>query len=216
MTRYLSDQERRNLDIRIAETEKKTGVQVVCAVVERCDTYNELPWKAFALGASFAGLGVVFLNLAKPEWASPVFPLLAIIATLAVGAGFALMCVGVPAVARLFLNAHTAEVEVRQYAESLFLSRELFATHARTAVLILISLFERRVLVLPDTGLAACLGGEVLQKIITDMTGALESGQVSKALEKGLDNLEHVLAATAADRSQVNEIPNAVIEEKGQ
>jgi uncharacterized membrane protein len=47
-----------NLDQRIAEVEKLTGVQIVIAVIERSDAYPELPWKAFALGAAVAGLAV--------------------------------------------------------------------------------------------------------------------------------------------------------------
>ena len=52
MKRTLTDLERNGLDQRVAEAEKRTGAQVVLAVVKRSDTYAELPWKAFALGAA--------------------------------------------------------------------------------------------------------------------------------------------------------------------
>jgi putative membrane protein len=58
MERILSDQERGRLNRLITEAEKHTKTQIVLAVIKRCDAYPELPWKAFALAASIAGLSV--------------------------------------------------------------------------------------------------------------------------------------------------------------
>ena len=49
MKQILNNQERSQLDRRIAEVEKRTGAQIVLAVIERSDSYAEIPWKAFAL-----------------------------------------------------------------------------------------------------------------------------------------------------------------------
>ncbi len=62
MKQILSDQERSYLDGRVTETEKRTGTQIVLSVIQRSDAYAELPWKAFALGASVAGLILLLLN----------------------------------------------------------------------------------------------------------------------------------------------------------
>jgi len=142
MNQILSDQERRHFDQRIAVAEKRTGAQIVLAVIERSDSYAELPWKAFALGVSMTGLMVSILNLARPEWSSGTAALLAVVTTLAAGAACALLTVYLKGFARWFLSDHRADVEVRQYAESLFLSRELFGTRPRTGILLLVRLFE--------------------------------------------------------------------------
>ncbi len=212
----LNNDERIRLDRRIADAEKRTGAQIVLAVIERSDTYSELPWKAFALGASLAGLSVSVLDLLRPGWTSGIAALIAVVLLLAAGAASALLCVYVPRFARLFLDAHRAEVEVRQYAESFFLSREVFATRRRTGVLLLVSLFERQVVVLPDTGLGQRLSQEALQRIITRMTIALASGQVARALEDGLSSLEEVLTVTAPGESGENELADEIAEVEGQ
>lgn len=215
MKHILTDQERIELDRRVADTEKRAGAQIVLAVVKRSDTYAELPWKAFALGAAVAGSGTVLLDLLRPEWNSGVAVLFAVVATLAAGAACALLCVAVPGFARFFLDAHRREVEVRQYAHSLFLSREVFATRGRIGVLLLVSTFERQVVLLPDTGLAKRLSREAMHDIVARMTAALAGGQVCLALENGLQGLEEHLAATAAGAARANELPNVIIEEKG-
>ncbi len=215
MKHILTDQERKRLDQRVAEVEKRTNAQVVLAIVKRSDSYAELPWKAFALGAAVAGAGAVLLDLLQPGWDSRFTALLAVMATLAAGAVCALVCIGAPGIARIFLDAHRAETEVRQYAQSLFLSREIFATRERTGILLLVSMFERQVVVLPDSGLDKRLGREALRGIIARMTIALAAGQPAQALENGLQGLEENLATPAIAASGGNELPDALIEEKG-
>jgi putative membrane protein len=130
----------------------------------------------------------------------------------------ALLSLYMPKFARLFLAAHRAEAEVRQYAESLFLSHELFSTRRRTGILLLVSLFERQVILLPDKGLSKRLSQKAMQKIITQMTPILASGQVPRALEKGLLKLAEILAVKKRGKprkSRKNELRNEIIEEKG-
>jgi len=215
MKQILNDQERSHLDRRIAEVEKRTGAQIVLAVIERSDSYAELPWKAFALAVSVTSLFVFFLQVLWSEWPSSTTVLVALVTTLAAGSVCALMTVYLQWFARLFLNVHRREVEVRQYADSLFLSHQLFATRKRSGILLLVSLFERQVIVLPDKGISTRLRREAMQEIISLMTPSLSSGLVARALEEGLEKLEHILAETATGEAFENELPEEIIEEKG-
>jgi putative membrane protein len=215
MKHALTDPERNQLNQRIAAVEKRTGAQIILAIVERSDSYAELPWKAFALGASIGGRLVSVLSLLRPEWTSSATVLTAVVTTLASGAIAALLCVFVPGFARLFLHAHRAELEAQEHAKSLFLSHELFATHKRTGLLLLVSLFERHVVILPDTGLDKRLSKDEIQRAIAQMAPILASGQVALALERGLSNLEGILVVSAPGRSTKNELPDEIIEEKG-
>lgn len=212
MKHAMNDQERLRLNQQVADVEKNADVQVVLAVVDRCDVYAELPWKAFALGASVAGFLIALLNMLGSRCVHCASVLIAVPATLAVGVVSALLCIMVPAFARLFLDTTRAEVEARQYAESLFLSRELFATRRRTGILVLVSLFERRVIILPDIGLKERLSQNAIQEVIACMTTPLASGQIAYAFKKGLNRLESILAVTATGKPGENELPDGIIE----
>lgn len=215
MRHTLSIEERSQLESHIAGVEARTGAQIVLAVIERSDSYAELPWKAFALGTSLAGLVVLVMNLLWPLTSSVTAAFLAIVMMLAAGAGFALLCIFVPDFACLFLHAHRADMETRQYAESLFLSRQLFATHERKAVLLLVSIFERRIVMLPDTGLTGQLNHAAIDLIIKHMRVYFKAGQTAQALYAGLTKLEEILSDNARPESSVNELPDNIIEEKG-
>jgi len=218
MKSILSESDRNRLDQRIAEAEKRTGAQIVLAIVRRSDSYAELPWRAFALGASIAGLLVCIADAFSGGWNFVATSLIPVAAILGAGAAFALLAVPVPRFARLFLSGHRAETEVRQYAESLFLRRELAATAGRTAVLLLVSLFERRVVLLPDKGLGSRLTDDAMRDTIAKMIPPLAKSDVRLALETGLERLSQALESSApgvSAGSGKNELPDQIIEEKG-
>lgn len=210
MKQTLSEEERDSLNRKVAAAERRTGAQIVLAIIERSDSYAEIPWKAFALGTSGAGLLVLLMNLMWPLPDTFMAALLAVVIMLAAGAGFALLSVFVPDFARLFLHFHRAEVETMQYARSLFLSQELFATPKRRAVLLLVSLFERRIVVIPDAGFNLKINHDATEKIIAHMRAFLKSGKTAQALETGLKKLEEVILSDGSS----HELPN-VIEERG-
>ncbi len=218
MKPILSDLDRQRLDQRVKETEKRTGAQIVLAVVQRSDAYTEIPWIAFALGASMAGLWVCLRIALSSGWFSQIENLISVGAILGTGAVFALLTVLIPAFARVFLLRHRAETEVRQYAESLFLRRELFATTERTGILLLVSLFERRIVLLPDKGIESRVSENAMKEVIGEMIQLLKRNHLSDALETGLEHLSQCLTSstfTPSIGSRKDELPDQIIEEKG-
>ncbi|MBN1470424.1 MAG: TPM domain-containing protein [Syntrophaceae bacterium] len=215
MRHTLTNEERSQLEHHVETAEARTGTQIVLSVIERSDNYAELPWKSFALGASLTGFVFFIINLLWPLKSSVVAAFLAIVMILAAGAVFALLCVFVPDFARLFLSSRRADEETHQYAESIFLSRQLFATRERKAVLLLVSLFERRIVVLPDSGLKSQLNREAIDTVIHNMRGYLKAGQTARALDTGLVKLEEFLSGKTPPELSLNELSNDIIEEKG-
>jgi len=122
-----------------------------------------------------------------------------------------------PPFARLFLRPHRRDEEVRHYAESLFLARGLVDTRDRTAVLILVSLFERRIEIHADTGCRSRVGEADWQSVITRMTPHLRAKRPFAALEEALSAVDALLLATGfqAQPGGTNELPNRPIEERG-
>lgn len=203
----LSDTERNTLTERAARLEARTGVQVVATVVGKCDAYPEIPWKAFALASALAALASVF-------WRQNA--VLAILTFLGAGAAAALASVFLPAFARLFVDATRLEAETRQYAASFFLAHDLTRTQQRSGILMLVGVFERTVVILPDSGIRDRIAETELQEVIARMTPQLAAGRIAPALRDGLDALEALLAARGfAGGTGGDEIAQEVIEEKG-
>jgi putative membrane protein len=214
---FLSTAEADEINAQVGRLESRTGVQVVTAVVGKSDSYAELPWKAFALGAAFAGLGLVLADMRWPQWVTSHTALVHTTTMLGAGAASTLLAVFVPSFARLFLRTTHRDLEVRQHAESLFLTRELFKTRGRTGVLILVSLFERRIEVLPDTGLRERMREADWAAVIARMTPRLRETRPFHALQEGLAALESLLVSKGfrpdAALAGTEQLPNRPIEE---
>ncbi|MFH0758457.1 MAG: TPM domain-containing protein [Bacteroidota bacterium] len=215
MKYILTDSDRTLLDQRIAETEKQTGAQIVLASVVRCDSYAEIPWKAFAIGASVASLVAIGLDLFVLGWLTGTLILFSVAFILATGALSALLAVLFPRFGTLFLSTGRKESETMQYAESLFLSRELFSTEERRGILLLVSRFERQVVILPDKGVRSLLNDEVLKELISNMTIHLRRNELRQALETGLDGIRTALGSPVPGRTGRNELSDEIIEEEG-
>ena len=192
---FLTTAEADAIDAQVARVESRTGVRIVTAVVDKSDTYVELPWKAFALGASLAAFGVLVADTWRPEWVTTNTALLHAVTILGVAGVCALLVVFVPAFGRVFLRATRRDLEVRQHARSLFLTRELFNTRQRTGVLVLVSLFERRIEILPDTGLHDRVSEADWRAVVSRMTPLLREARPFHALQAGLAALEALLVA---------------------
>lgn len=214
MKRILTDDDRDQLDALIATTENRTNTQIVLALIQRSDSYAEIPWKAFGLGSSTAGLLVFLYDLIFNDWHPLMTMVYTVMIILGAGAVLTAMTLLLPGFARIFLAVHRAETEVRQYAESLFLSRELYATARRTGILLLVSLFERKVVILPDKGLNDILTENQLHSIIREMTPLLHQRAARKAFEAGMEKLSVILENGLTGTGK-NELPDEIIEEKG-
>jgi uncharacterized membrane protein len=204
--------EARWIEHRIAEVEAATGVQVVTAVVPIADDYPEAPWRAFALFAAMSALGVWALELAQPDGSTSLALLRHSLAILGAGAAGWILARFVPALRRAFIRDARAQAEVRQCAEALFLTRELFATPARTTVLILVSALERRVVVVPDAGYRGRVSTAEWRGVVEAMRPALHRGRLAEGFEQGLVALQALLVArgfTAGDG--VDRVPNALV-----
>ncbi len=215
MKHMLTDTDRSLLDRRIAETEKQTRAQIVLASVLRSDSYAEIPWKAFAIGVSLASLIMIFLDLFVIGWITNSLILSSLAVIMATGAIFALLSVLIPGFGKLFLSPQRKETETMQYAESLFLSNELFSTEDRRGILILVSQFERQVVILPDKGVRDLLNTEVLEVVISIMTRHLRRNELRQAMEAGLEGIHSALGFEVPDWEDRNELSNEIIEEDG-
>jgi putative membrane protein len=214
---YFTDDEEGRIQSTIEQIEARTGVQVLAAVIGKADHYPEAPWKAFALAASVASLVVAIRAALDPPWIAPVQAVVYAIAVLGVGAAAALATVLLPPLARILVPSARLEGEVEQYARACFLERGIFGTRERTGILVLVSLFERKVVILPDTGLATRLPAEALAAVVAQMRPQLSRGARFAALSAGLAALEKALLAAGLRGAPgaPDEIPTELTEDGG-
>ncbi|MCU0363799.1 MAG: hypothetical protein MUE32_10610 [Bacteroidales bacterium] len=215
MKQTLSVPDKLFLENLVAEAEKQTGVQVVLATTPRSGAYPEIPWKAFSAAASLATLAVFITGTIMAIWSEFAWVLYSFAIILGSSVVSALVAASWPFFSKLFLSDAIAEMETRQHAASLFLSKELYSTTGRKGVLILLSEFERRVVILPDRGLNDILSEKELERIIGLMKPLLAGADFRKALELAISELTAVIAPSLHAAGLKNELSDRIIEDKG-
>jgi putative membrane protein len=209
----LTEQERTTIATRVAALETRTGTQVVAAVVGKSDSYPEAPWKAFALGAAAAALACVIWQFTAPGWAADRPQTGHILVILASGALLALLTILVPPFARLFIDRIRRDVETTQFAQSLFFRRGLGRTRRRVGILLLVSLFERKVVILADEGFDGRIDAHDWAALTGRITFLLRHSTTTMALRAGLEAIEAMLLERGfAGSGIVNELPDAPLE----
>ena len=212
---HLSAEDLAAVAARVREAEAATGGEIVPYVVDASDAYTGASWAAAALGALVGPLVAAVVPELTPLWRawSPLWlPVPSLI-----GAAVALVAVQlVPALRRRLVSAEVLERRVELRAAAAFVDEEVFATRDRTGVLLFVSLFEHRVVVLADAGIHRRVPEGSWERVVAEMVAALRAGEPRRALEDGVRRCGELLAhhGVPLRHDDVDELANRVRREE--
>ena len=168
----------------VATAEGETSGEIVPFVVDASDAYEGTLWKGTALGALGLALLVAVAHALAGLWGGGV--LWIVLPAAAGGALGFLLTAFVPAVKRGLVPQDVLERRVRRRAAVAFLEEEVFSTDDRTGILLFLSLFEHRVVVLGDAGINAKVGEEEWEGITDAIAAGIRQGRPGAALVEGI------------------------------
>lgn len=204
-----SDAEQEAIRTAVAEAEKRTSGEIVPYVVPASDAYANALWKGAAFGALAGPLLALALHRLWDLWGTHLDLWIAVPAAAGAAIGF-LLAAFVPPVKRWLAGDEMLELRTRQRAEMAFLEAEVFRTRDRTGILLFLSLFEHRVVVLADSGIHALVQPGQWEAIAAAIAAGIRAGRAGEALLEAIrscgDLLERHGVARRAD--DVNELPD--------
>jgi putative membrane protein len=187
--------------------EQRTGARLMTVIVDRSDNYPEIAWKAFAalicVHAFIQLIHAIFPPDRIVAWSGPR----TIGFILGTSAFVALLTQLWPPFGRLFLGRLRAAKMTRQHADSLVFRHALFQAPERTGILLLVSLFEGQVVLIPDSGIADLLDQKARQQVIDQMVPILRRADLYQAVAHGLAHLEKILPTTGAQPALKENVP---------
>lgn len=195
----------------IGRAERGTSAEIVAWVTPASDAYPEAPLRGAALGlvATLSLLCVRWFLVA--EW-SAVGPLEAILPPLAGAAVGYATTRWIGPLRRRLVGGARLESAVRGAAESAFLEAEVFATRQRTGLLLYISLFEHRCLVLPDLGVREKVERREWDELARRVADGVRDGRPAPALVEVIERFGSLLEekGLAVAPGDVNELPDTL------
>jgi putative membrane protein len=169
----------------VHEAEKRTSGEIVPYVVGASDDYAEASWRGATLGALAGALTAALVHDLGDFWGGWFAAWVVGPTALGCALGFALAHF-VPALRRRLVDGATLDACVRRRAETAFLHEEVFTTRDRTGILLLVSLFEHRVVVLGDAGINAAVEAKEWESIVAGIVAGIRAGAPAQALVEGI------------------------------
>ena len=81
----------------------------------------------------------------------------------------------------------------RQNAENAFLEEEIFNTRHRTGIMIFISFFEHKVIVMADRGISKVVEQKEWDKIVAELVNHIRSEKIIEGVEAGIKRCGEIL-----------------------
>ncbi len=181
-----------------AQAERDTSGEVVTYVVARSDSYAASCWQAATLGALALSLAASFWHGWGGYWGGAAWLWGTLPTALGAATGFFAVRF-IPPLRRLMTAPETIDRRVGQRAAEAFLEEEVFRTRDRTGILLFLSLFERRVLVLADEGINAQVAPEEWQGLCDQLAAGVRAGSPGAALVAAIDQCGELLRQRGVD-----------------
>jgi putative membrane protein len=193
------------IEAAVREAERVTSGEIVVVVARACDEYGSAGWRCGVLLA----VGVLLaLGLFGPPLA--LAPLVGAQAA-ALLAGHALA--RIPVVRRAFVSEALLQDAAERRAAGAFARHGLHRTAGHTGILLLVALFERRVVVLADEGVHRRLApGHSWQEVVDLALAGIREGRAADGIAAAVRRCGEVLAGPLpAGELEPDEIRLAVV-----
>lgn len=213
--RLFTEQERKQISVRVAEAERQTCAEIVCAVASESGRYDRSEGLlGFVLALLSLGLLHGLHQGGPGSWgAAQLLPLSWEMAALVVG--FVLgnvLGTYFPDLRRPLIGRREMREETLRAAHSVFMRRRLGSTRQQAGVLLYLSLFERQVVVLADEGALQVLGPSGVGELRDLAQQALRRRQPVQAFEESVRRAAQLLAPSLPpDVENPNELPDELV-----
>ncbi len=205
--RFFTPEERKRIRETTQGIESRTAGEVAVMVVESSDHYFEAEVTGGILLASLVSLAATVIFFRSSLWFYIPLSFLAFFPA-------RLLFRKIPPLKSVFLGVHRKEHAVRLRAIRAFYEKGLHRTGKNTGVLFLISLLERKVRVLADSGIHEKIGQETLNKFARHVSLGIRDRRACDALCEAISEAGELLAKHfPATRDDTNELSDDVMTE---
>jgi len=199
----ISAKDEERISAAITEAERNTSGEIVAVLAEQSSRYQHIPFMWAGLFALVIPWPLIYYTWMPVQWIF-LIQLLVFLALLALAWHPRVRTSLVP---KAILNANT-----RRRASEQFLAQNLHTTAGRTGVLIFVSLAEKRVVVIADSGIDALVPQGTWQKIVDELTADISAGRAVEGFERAIKSIGDLLAAHfPPGDADPNELPDHLI-----
>jgi len=214
--RFLSEADRENVRRRVRDVEASTSAEIVPLIRSASSAYRAAVLRgALAAGAVLAA-GATALDAALMPWGALslldlwVYPVVFAICFAVVF----LLSSWIPSLAKLLVSRAEMSAEVAEAAITSFYRHRVSETRGRTGILLFVSVFERRVVVLADAGISAKVPQDTWQQVVDIVLEGIRAGRAADGLCRAITRCGEIVAAQLPILAEdTNELGDLIVED---
>jgi len=204
---FFTQKEKERIQATTNGVESRTIGEVAVMVVDSSDHYPEAEVTGGALLGSLLSLSITALYFHSSVWWYVPLSFLLFFPS-------RFLFRKIPALKAAFIGPDRKEHAVRLRAVRAFYEKGLYKTKKNTGVLFFISLLERKVRILADSGIHERIGQETLDKFALHVSRGIREGHGCDALSEAIQEAGDLLARYfPATKDDTDELCNTVITE---
>lgn len=209
---FLTDDERGRVEKAIKETEKLTAGEIVVMIISASYEYP----MANVIGATAVALPLaLILTSLVGSWlwigGQNMWLFLGLLTLFFVI--FHEVIKRIPRLKRFFISRHEIDTEVEEAAMTQFYTKGLYRTRDESGVLVLISVFERRVWILADRGINAKVPKNQWDDIVKMITVGIKQKRSADAIREAVKKIGELLKTHFPIKpDDTDELKNLIIE----
>ena len=200
-----SSEEKTRIEAAVKQAESRTSGEIVPMVIDEAYDYPRAEILGAGLFSLAAATSLSWAFLGESLWhflwlfALCYFP-------------FKQLIRRIPVLKRRLIHPDEISAEVKEQAIVAFLEQGLHHTRDETGILILLSLFERRVYVLADRGINDVVPTDTWDGIVDTITSGIHRGETCDALCSAIESCGQLLETNFPVKSDdSDELPNLII-----
>lgn len=180
----------------VKDAEDKISGEIVPVIVERSGHYSIALYKSALV---FATVGFIFMiifdryliqDASNTLYYDPVFIFFVVLSSGLLGV---LLAVVSDSFKRMFISRRHFDEWTRIGAEAAFLEEEVFNTRHRTGIMIFISFFEHKVIVMADRGISKVVEQREWDALVASLVGFIRQGKPVDGIEAGIRRCGEIL-----------------------
>ncbi len=211
----LSETDRERIRQAVHAAEQQTKAEIVPMLVARSGLYRDAQHWAGLIAALTTLAALLTIEASWLPWgwhaSNAAWLVLAIMLAYVGGSWIGTW----PPVIRLLTSPTRLRHKVALRAERAFAQHAISQTRERTGVLIMLSILERQIYVLPDRSLAGLVSAERWKQVVQAAVERLQDGRIAEGLSCAIAACGVVMAEVCPGRpgDNPNELPDQVISE---
>lgn len=185
LLRYFTEEQLHQIENTVKKSEKEISGEIVPVFVESSNFYEVAYYRAALLAIFFAFSMLVILDRFVPSIA--IFdPLWYFVIVLMAGLSAVTAVWWLPTLRRWMVGEQELQRSTVERAKHFFIREEVFNSKARTGIMIFVSFFEHRVIVMADEGINRVVDPGTWDEVVQIIVRSIKKDETTYGIIKGI------------------------------